>query len=142
NAIGPLIGLWIVATTREIESSAETPIYILLYGGLGIVTGLWAWGRRVIQTLGEELTTITPTSGVCIEMGSALTVLIASNAGIPISTTHCKVGSVVFVGRFRAKDNVNWSLMRNILIAWIVTLPASGGISALVMYGLMQLVKS
>jgi len=75
-------------------------------------------------------------SGFCIEIGSALTVLVASNVGIPISTTHCKVGSVVFVGRFRARENVDWSLFRNIVIAWLVTLPISGGISAAIMAGL------
>ncbi|VDM35563.1 unnamed protein product [Hydatigera taeniaeformis] len=67
-------------------------------------------------------------------MGSAVTVLIASNLGIPISTTHCKVGSVVCVGRFRAKSNVNWKLFIEIVVAWVVTLPISGGLSALIMY--------
>jgi len=75
-------------------------------------------------------------SGFCIEIGSALTVLVASNVGVPISTTHCKVGSVVFVGRFRARENVDWSIFRNIVIAWLVTLPISGGISAAIMAGL------
>lgn len=72
-------------------------------------------------------------SGFCIEIGSAVTVLVASNVGIPISTTHCKVGSVVFVGRFRSKDNVDWSVFRNIVLAWLVTLPITGGLSAATM---------
>ena len=69
-------------------------------------------------------------SGFCIEVGSALTVLVASNIGIPISTTHCKVGSVVFVGRARSRDSVDWKLFRSIIIAWFVTLPVSGLLSA------------
>ena len=73
-------------------------------------------------------------SGVCIELGSAITVLIASNLGIPISTTHCKVGSVVTVGRCRSKSNVNWRLFINIVVAWVVTLPVAAGLSALIMY--------
>ncbi|KAA0184608.1 Phosphate transporter [Fasciolopsis buskii] len=60
NAIGPLIGLWIVGVTQQIDSKMTTPMWILLYGGLGIAVGLWIWGRRVIQTLGEDLTIITP----------------------------------------------------------------------------------
>ncbi|CAL8096316.1 unnamed protein product [Calicophoron daubneyi] len=140
NAIGPLIGLWIVGTTQIVNSSMTTPIWILFYGGLGISVGLWVWGRRVIQTIGEDLTTITPSSGVCIEIGSALTVLVASKIGLPISTTHCKVGSVVAVGRARSRDNVNWGIFRNILIAWLVTLPVSGGISGLLMYGFYRLI--
>ncbi|CAH8473160.1 unnamed protein product [Heterobilharzia americana] len=134
NAIGPLIGLWLIATTQSVDSSKPTDLWILVYGGVGISVGLWIWGRRVIQTLGEDLTKMTPSSGVCIEIGAALTVLIASKIGLPISTTHCKVGSVVFVGRARSKDNVNWGIFRNILIAWLVTLPAAGAISAFLMY--------
>lgn len=79
-------------------------------------------------------------SGFCIEIGSALTVLVASNVGIPISTTHCKVGSVVFVGRFRARENVDWSIFRNIVLAWLVTLPVAGGISAAIMAVMLKLV--
>ena len=86
--------------------------------------------------LQEATTDVVCFSGFCIEIGSALTVLVASNVGIPISTTHCKVGSVVFVGRFRARENVDWSIFRNIVIAWLVTLPISGGISAAIMAGL------
>ena len=78
-------------------------------------------------------------SGFCIEIGSAFTVLVASNIGIPISTTHCKVGSVVFVGRFRSRDNVDWSIFRNIVLAWVVTLPVSGAVSAAIMAGLQTL---
>lgn len=73
-------------------------------------------------------------SGVCIEIGSALTVLLASKVGLPVSTTHCQVGSVVGVGRARSRDNVNWSIFRNIIIAWVVTVPAAAGMSALLMY--------
>lgn len=136
NAIGPLISLWLIGTTQTVATMAPTPIWILLFGGIGISLGLCILGRRVIKTLGEDLTRITPSSGFCIEIGSALTVLIASNIGVPISTTHCKVGSVVFVGRFRARENVDWSIFRNIVLAWLVTLPVTGGISAAIMAGL------
>uniref|UniRef100_A0A1I8J2S6 Phosphate transporter n=1 Tax=Macrostomum lignano TaxID=282301 RepID=A0A1I8J2S6_9PLAT len=112
NAIGPLVGLWSIATTLDILSKPTmTPVHILLFGGVGISIGL----------------------GFCIELGAALAVLIASNIGIPISTTHCKVGSVVLVGFFRSRDNVQWSIFRNILLAWMVTLPISGGISGGIM---------
>ncbi|XP_074653543.1 sodium-dependent phosphate transporter 1-like [Tubulanus polymorphus] len=140
NAIGPLIGLWIVAQTGNVTQNAPTPIWLLFYGGAGIIVGLWLWGRRVIKTMGEDLTKLTPSSGFCIEIGSALTVLIASNVGIPISTTHCKVGSVVAVGRYRSKENVDWRLFRNIIFAWIVTLPVSGGISAAVFAALRLII--
>ena len=77
-----------------------------------------------------------------IELASALTVLGASLLHIPVSTTHCKVGSVVFVGRVRSKQSVDWSLFRNIIIAWIVTVPVTGGIAALCQFILKECFKS
>ncbi|XP_064153655.1 sodium-dependent phosphate transporter 1-B-like isoform X2 [Anguilla rostrata] len=133
NAIGPLVALWLVYDTGKVISNTPTPIWLLLYGGVGICAGLWAWGRRVIQTMGKDLTPITPSSGFSIELASALTVVIASNIGLPVSTTHCKVGSVVAVGWLRSRKAVDWLLFRNIFIAWFVTVPISGVISAVIM---------
>jgi len=132
NAIGPVISLWVIYQTGAVVGKTATPIWILLYGGVGIIVGLCVWGRRVIKTIGENLSPITPTSGFAIEIGAALTVLIASYLGIPISTTHCKVGSVVLVGRLRSKEVVDWSLFGNIVLSWVVTMPITGGISAAV----------
>ncbi|CAL4115032.1 unnamed protein product, partial [Meganyctiphanes norvegica] len=134
NAIGPLIALWSIYADGNVQQKSETPIYILLFGGLGISMGLWIWGRRVIETIGEDLTTVTPSSGFTIEIGAAFTVLFASKIGLPISTTHCKVGSVVFVGWAKStRDGVDWKLFRNIVIAWVVTVPLTAGVSALLM---------
>nr|AAB31458.1 gibbon ape leukemia virus receptor [Mus musculus=Japanese feral mice, spp. molossinus, susceptible cells, Peptide, 680 aa] [Mus musculus] len=133
NAIGPLVALYLVYITGDVSSKMAIPIWLLLYGGIGICIGLWVWGRRVIQTMGKDLTPITPSSGFSIELASALTVVIASNIGLPISTTHCKVGSVVSVGWLRSKKAVDWRLFRNIFMAWFVTVPISGVISAAIM---------
>ncbi|XP_055871740.1 sodium-dependent phosphate transporter 1-B-like isoform X1 [Biomphalaria glabrata] len=138
NAIGPLIGVWMIYNEGSVAQKAPTPIWILIYGGAGISIGLWVLGRRVIKTMGEDLSKITPSSGFCIEIGAATTVLVASYFALPISTTHCKVGSIIFTGRVRSNENVDWSLFRNIFIAWVVTLPASGALSALMMFLLEQ----
>ncbi|XP_008334320.1 sodium-dependent phosphate transporter 2 isoform X2 [Cynoglossus semilaevis] len=144
NAIGPLVALWMIYDQGGVMQDANTPIWLLLYGGIGICAGLWVWGRRVIQTMGKDLTPITPSSGFCIEVMSALTVLVASNVGIPISSTHCKVGSVVAVGWIRSKKAVDWHLFRNIFLAWFVTVPVAGLFSAAVMalfvYGILPFV--
>lgn len=141
NAIGPLIALYLVYQDAIADTSSDTPIWLLIYGGVGISVGLWVWGRRVIKTMGEDLTKITPSSGFTIEIGSAFTVLLASKIGVPVSTTHCKVGSVVIVGWIRTRGGVDWSLFRNIVFAWVITLPISGGLSALFMWILQTAVN-
>ncbi len=60
NAIGPLIGLWLIYIDGTVATRSATPLWVLFYGGLGISVGLWVWGRRVIRTIGEDLTKITP----------------------------------------------------------------------------------
>ncbi|GAB0088831.1 Phosphate transporter [Sergentomyia squamirostris] len=153
NAIGPLIGLYLIFKDGSALQKSETPLWLLVYGGVGIAAGLWVWGRRVIQTVGNDLTKITPTTGFTIEIGAAMTVLLASKIGLPISTTHCKVGSVVFVGyantsnscRTPAVDDegrvpekaVDWSLFRNIVYAWVITVPIAAALSAGLMYLLL-----
>ncbi|XP_035377839.1 sodium-dependent phosphate transporter 2 isoform X1 [Electrophorus electricus] len=144
NAIGPLVALWMIYEQGGVMQNAATPVWLLFYGGVGICAGLWVWGRRVIQTMGRDLTPITPSSGFTIELASALTVVLASNIGLPISTTHCKVGSVVSVGWLRSRKAVDWRLFRNIFLAWFVTVPVAGLFSAVVMalfvYGILPFV--
>lgn len=134
NAIGPLVAIWLIFTDGNVAQKSETPLYILFFGGVGITVGLWVWGRRVIKTVGEDLTKLTSSSGFTIEIGAAFTVLVASKIGVPISTTHCKVGSVVFVGWAQtSRGGVDWALFRNIIFAWAVTVPIAGGLSAAIM---------
>ncbi|XP_053670743.1 sodium-dependent phosphate transporter 1-A [Anopheles nili] len=158
NAIGPLIALFMIYREGSVMQKSETPLLILLYGGLGISVGLWLWGRRVIETIGNDLTKITPSTGFTIEIGAALTVLIASKIGLPISTTHCKVGSVVFVGQANARPAsggsskhahhavtaqqkaVDWGLFRNIVYAWVITVPIAALLSAGFMMALRAIV--
>jgi solute carrier family 20 (sodium-dependent phosphate transporter) len=151
NAIAPLVSIWLIYTTGEVAETAQTPIYMLVYGGLGISVGLFIWGRKVIETIGRKIAEVTPTTGFIIEIGSATTVLFATSLGIPVSTTHCQVGSVVAVGFANSKSNyetdasfanpeahqkraVNWGLFRNIFFSWLVTLPAAGGFTAFFMW--------
>lgn len=134
NAIGPLVAIWLIYTEGNVMQKAETPLHILFFGGIGITIGLWVWGRRVIKTVGEDLTKLTSSSGFTIEIGAAFTVLVASKIGVPISTTHCKVGSVVFVGWAQtSRGGVDWALFRNIIFAWLVTVPIAAGLSAALM---------
>ena len=99
NAVAPLIPIWnIYAHGEESPQRQPTEIWILLFGGIGICAGLWAWGRAVMGTVSEGLVKLTASRGFSIELGAAVSVLCASKFGLPISTTHCKVGSLVIVG--------------------------------------------
>ena len=95
NAIGPLSAAIGVLTSGVIATHAAVPTWTLALGGLGIVVGLATWGWRVIETIGTKITELTPTRGFSAEFGAAATILIASRLGLPVSTTHVLVGSVI-----------------------------------------------
>jgi sodium-dependent phosphate transporter len=105
-----LAAVYTIWQTGSVFTESETQIWILAYGGVGIVLGLAIWGKNVIETLGTNITHLTPSRGFTIELGAATTVLIASRAGIPVSTTHCMVGSVVAVGYASNDGSVSWRL--------------------------------
>lgn len=130
NAIAPLTSLILIYKTMDVRQEEETPIYVLLFGVFAICVGLVALGHKVIRTVGIRMSHINPASGFTIEFGAAVTALVASKIGVPISTTHSLVGSVVAVGTVRAREGVKWRIFRNIAISWAVTLPVSGLIAA------------
>ena len=99
--------------------------------------GLATWGWRVIETIGKKLTELTPTRGFVAEFSAALTILTASRLGMPISTTHTLVGAVVGVGFARGLEAINLAVMRDIILSWIITIPA-GALLTLGVYALLK----
>lgn len=141
NAIGPLVAIYMYRLIGGLQIPEEvfginpymvTPWYLLGFGGIGITVGLWCCGEKLIRAMGEDITTITPVRGFCIELMSAFTVLGASVAGMPVSTTHCKVGSIVAIGIY-GRTGVPKRQILNIALAWIVTVPTSAVLSGLIM---------
>ncbi|CBY31957.1 unnamed protein product [Oikopleura dioica] len=128
NSIGPVLALWSAFSAGNLLFGKDP--FIIAYGCFGIIIGLWVLGRRVIETVGEDIAEITPARGFSIDIMAGLTVLLGSNFGIPLSTTHCKVGAVVAVSLIHNRNAVSWRTFGNIAWAWIVTLPVSGAISA------------
>jgi phosphate/sulfate permease len=136
NAIGPLTEGVQVLLSNTIFTSPSTPFWALALGGTGIVVGLATWGWRVIDTIGKKITELTPTRGFAAEFGTALTVVFASRLGLPISTTHTLVGSVVGVGLARGLEALDLSMTKDIVISWLVTVPA-GAVIAIFFYNII-----
>ncbi len=134
NGIGPLAAVVsIVSSGGEVMQESELPIWILLLGGFGIVLGLITLGYRVMLTVGRKITELTPSRGFCAELAAATTVVIASRTGLPVSTTHILVGSVLGVGLARGIGALDLRVVFNIIVSWLVTLPA-GAIMAMLFF--------
>lgn len=131
NAIGPLSAIANTLKGHDVREAHTVPIYLLFLGGVGIVIGLATWGWRVIDTVGKKITDLTPSRGFAAGFGGAITVVLASKLGLPISTTHVIVGGVLGVGFARGIGAINLNTIRDILISWIVTVPAGAILSIL-----------
>eukprot|EP00892_Ulva_mutabilis_P005026 jgi/Ulvmu1/2896/UM146_0038.1 len=135
NATGAFSAVW-TTFHNGLESCrfGSTPIWIMALGGLFVFLGVFTAGARVIQTMGFGLANIDFFRGFCIELGSALAVVSATALGIPVSTTHCQVGAVIFVGWTAVGyKSVRWSMFGWIALTWLITLPTSAGLAALLL---------
>jgi phosphate/sulfate permease len=124
NAIGPLAAVVSVIKTGVVGLKATVPLWALVLGGIGIVFGLATWGWRVIETVGKKITELTPSRGFSAEFGAAVTIVVASRFGLPISTTHTLVGAVMGVGLARGIEALNLNAIRDIVLSWVITIPA------------------
>jgi PiT family inorganic phosphate transporter len=129
NAIGPVASIVPLAQGLDIGGTVEVPISLLALGGLGIGIGCMTWGRRVMRTVGGRITSLTNTRGFSVDFGAATTVLIASKLGMPISTSHTVVGAVIGVGLARGLEAVDLSVIKKIIVSWLLTLPVAAGTS-------------
>ena len=137
NAVGPLAAVVsIVQTGGEVASKSLMPWWILLLGGAGIVAGLAMLGYKVIETVGRNITELTPSRGFAAELAAATTVVLASGTGLPISTTHTLVGAVLGVGLARGLSAVDLGVVGRIIISWVVTLPVGAGLSIIFFFTL------
>ncbi len=114
----------------------QMPPWILFIGGLGISVGIATWGYRVIEMVGKRITELTPTRGFSAEFSTATTVLIASYFGMPISTTHTLVGSVIGVGLAGGLASVNLKIIKKIITSWLLTVPVAAAL-AIALYTVM-----
>lgn len=139
NAIGPLAAVIGIATTGDVAADSPLPIWVLVIGGGGIVIGLATYGKRVIATVGEKITQLTPSRGFAAELAAATTIVIASGTGIPISTTQVLVGAVLGVGLARGIEAIDLRVVARIMVSWVVTIPA-GAFLAIVFFFIFRAV--
>lgn len=125
NAIGPMAAIVSVAHSGgRIEAQSGLPFWVLVIGGGGIVLGLVLYGYRVMATVGTGITDLTPSRGFAATLAAAMTVVLASGTGLPISTTHTLVGAILGVGIARGMAAINMQVVRMIVVSWLITLPA------------------
>ncbi|MGR8947807.1 MAG: inorganic phosphate transporter [Gammaproteobacteria bacterium] len=137
NAIGPAVAVLSTLESQSVQSSASVQPWILLLGGVGIVVGLITYGKRVMVTVGEKITQITPYQGFSAEIAASSTVVFASTNGIPISTSHALVGAVLGVGLSKGLSNIDGRVVLNIFLSWLVTLPV-GALFCVIIYYILR----
>ncbi len=139
NAIGPLAVIYFLVKTGSVGATVPVPIFLLLFGGIGIACGIAMAGHRVMETIGTKITTLTNTRGFCVDFAAASTVLVASKLGLPVSTTHAAVGGVLGVGLAGGIEAVNFAIVFQIMVYWVLTVPAAA-ITSMLIFKVLQLV--
>ena len=133
NAIGPLAAVVNISQSGVVNPESQVPSWLLLVGGVGIVIGLATMGYRVMATIGTKITELTPTRGYSAEFAAAVTIVLASRLGLPISTTQTLVGGVMGVGLAQGVKALDLSILGRIAASWIITVPV-GALLAIVFF--------
>jgi PiT family inorganic phosphate transporter len=138
NAIGPLAVIYFLVNTGTVGAKVPVPVWLLLFGGIGIACGIGMAGHRVMETIGTKITTLTNTRGFAVDFAAASTVLLASKMGLPVSTTHAAVGGVLGVGLAGGIEAVNFRIVFQIMIYWVLTVPA-GAVTSMIIFKVLQI---
>ncbi|EUC43518.1 hypothetical protein COCMIDRAFT_7078 [Bipolaris oryzae ATCC 44560] len=132
NAVGPWSAVYQTYLEGEVSTRSRTPIFMLIVAGFLLGLGFWFYGYHIVRALGNKITQMSPTRGFSVELGAAVTVLLASRLGLPVSTTQCLTGSAVGVALMNYDlGAVNWRQIAFIFSGWVLTLPIAGLISGL-----------
>jgi len=107
------------------------PFWVVLACQFAMAAGTLAGGWRIVRTMGSKITRLTPMQGCCAETGGSIMLFVATELGIPVSTTHTITGSIIGVGAAKRVSAVRWSVAQGIVIAWVITIPAAGLMAAL-----------
>jgi PiT family inorganic phosphate transporter len=139
NAIGPLAVIYFLVKTGSVGATVPVPLFLLLFGGVGIAFGIATGGSRVIKTVGERITTLSNTRGFAVDFSAATTVLVASKMGLPVSTTHAAIGGVMGVGLAGGIEAVNFSIIFKIMLYWVLTVPVAAT-TCMILFKILELI--
>jgi PiT family inorganic phosphate transporter len=123
--------IWLLLIAGGVTTKDHLPAWVVVSCFLAIGFGTMFGGWRIVKTMGQRITKLKPVGGCAAETGGAITLFIATHFGIPVSTTHTITGAIIGVGAAQRSSAVRWAVAGNIVIAWLVTIPASGGIAAI-----------
>ena len=123
--------IWLLLIAAGVTTKDHLPYWVVASCFLAIGLGTLFGGWRIVKTMGQRITKLKPVGGFAAETGGAISVGLATFLGIPVSTTHTITGAIVGVGAAQRSSAVRWGVAGNIVIAWIITIPASAGIAAL-----------
>jgi PiT family inorganic phosphate transporter len=128
--------IWLLLISAGVTSTdaAMPPSWVIVSCYIAIALGTMFGGWRIVKTMGQKITKLRPVGGFAAETGGAITLFMASSLGIPVSTTHTITGAIIGVGSAQRVRAVRWGLAGNIVIAWIVTMPAAAIMAALAYY--------
>lgn len=137
NAIGPYASIYQIWSSEKIpdeDDGAKVETWILAFGGIAIVIGLWTYGYNIMRNLGNRVTLMSPARGFSMELGSVITVIMATRLKLPVSTTQCITGAIVGVGLCNGDWRaINWRMVAWIYLGWFITVPVAGLISGMLM---------
>ncbi|KAK4565595.1 hypothetical protein LTR86_004212 [Recurvomyces mirabilis] len=132
NAVGPWVATYHTYQQGVVATESPTPVWFLVIAGALLGIGFWFYGYHIVRSLGNKITQMSPTRGFAIELGAATTVLLASELGLPVSTTQCLTGAVLGVALMNLDlGAVNWRQLAWIFGKWVLTLPCSASIAGL-----------
>jgi inorganic phosphate transporter, PiT family len=123
--------IWLLLIVNRVTTADHLPVWVVMTCFFAIGLGTMFGGWRIVKTMGQRITQLKPISGFAAECAGSITLFMATHFGIPVSTTHTITGAIIGIGTTRGASAVRWGVAGNIVIAWIVTIPASAGIAAL-----------
>jgi PiT family inorganic phosphate transporter len=134
-----IIWMLLIATGYASAADKSPPSWVIVSCYIAIAAGTMFGGWRIVKTMGQKITKLKPVGGFCAETGGAMTLFLATAAGIPVSTTHTITGAIVGVGSTQRASAVRWGVAGNIIWAWVFTIPASAFVAAIAYWISLQL---